>query len=454
MTAQGVLNSPGNALQSVLMGFATPDTAIKGAAGNSFEELMTASKEQDTTAYTPEKSTAASKQENSSANGVQERAKEFFTGEGKIKEARVPVAKENPEQSEEAVEAVSVLLVQIQTVLCETLDISEEELSQAMDALDLEPEVLLDRSGLQELFLYFNQETEPTELLTNEELFQQFSELLQEVEGLLQESGLSAEEAKDILKESGLFLQAENEDVPEEMLVSEAVVSEYDDAESMEVSDESEQTQEAVPIKAQSEAKTDTGNSESKEASVDGKESKEVKIISSGQDAEVRNAFIDNLTNFATEGLGEEATEAAAQLRDIANQIMEQIKIVIKPEQTNMELQLNPEHLGRVNLTITEKEGMMTAQFTTQSEVAKEAIESQMSALRESLQNQGLKVEAIEVTVSEFGFERDREGSRNTNEESGKQKRRNGIMVDEAEEAMPNIAEFLNVSDSSVDYSA
>ena len=104
---------------------------------------------------------------------------------------------------------------------------------------------------------------------------------------------------------------------------------------------------------------------------------------------------------------------------------MEQIKITIRPEQTNMELQLNPEHLGRVNLTITEKEGMMTAQFTTQTQIAKEAIESQMAALRESLQNQGIKVEAIEVTVSEFGFERNEENGQRGNGEPEK-KRKSG----------------------------
>ena len=144
----------------------------------------------------------------------------------------------------------------------------------------------------------------------------------------------------------------------------------------------------------------------------------------------------------------------AAQVREIANQIMEHIKITIRPEQTNMELQLNPEHLGRVNLTITEKEGMMTAQFTTQSEVAKEAIESQMTALRESLQNQGIKVEAIEVTVSEFGFERDRQSEQNGNGEPEKRRKSGNFTVEDTEETAPKMADYLNVTDSSVDYSA
>ncbi|MBQ9767917.1 MAG: flagellar hook-length control protein FliK, partial [Lachnospiraceae bacterium] len=203
-----------------------------------------------------------------------------------------------------------------------------------------------------------------------------------------------------------------------------------------------------------SEPKTETGDTGEDGHAAQAKKDGDKTIISNETDANVRNVFIDALANHAVSQTGEADLAAAAQVREIANQIMEQIKIVIKPDQTNMELQLNPEHLGRVNLTITEKEGMMTAQFTTQSEVAKEAIESQMAALRETLQNQGIKVESIEVTVSEFGFERDRDARQSEEGESGKQKRRGGFRVEEAEESAPQMTDYLNVTDSSVDYSA
>ena len=156
----------------------------------------------------------------------------------------------------------------------------------------------------------------------------------------------------------------------------------------------------------------------------------------------------------AVAGNSEDTIAAAAEIREIANQVMEQIKLVIRPEQTNLELQLNPEHLGRVHLTITEKEGMMTAQFTTQTEVAKEAIESQMSMLRESLQNQGIKVEAMEVTVSNFSFDQERENRQRENSEGSKRRRQSTFSPESSSEADENGLPIFGSANSNVDYSA
>ena len=46
----------------------------------------------------------------------------------------------------------------------------------------------------------------------------------------------------------------------------------------------------------------------------------------------------------------------------------------------------------------------MTANFTVQSEEAREALQSQMYTLREALESKELKVEAVEVEVSDFAF--------------------------------------------------
>src|SRR5690606_38782766 len=78
-------------------------------------------------------------------------------------------------------------------------------------------------------------------------------------------------------------------------------------------------------------------------------------------------------------------TVQVTELREIANQIIEQIKVVVSQDHTSMELQLNPENLGKVNLSIQSKDGMMTAQFVVENELTKEAIESQMFTLKNTL---------------------------------------------------------------------
>lgn len=89
----------------------------------------------------------------------------------------------------------------------------------------------------------------------------------------------------------------------------------------------------------------------------------------------------------------------------IVKQIVEQVKVEFKPDTVSMELQLNPESLGKVNLHVSSKEGAVTAELFVQNETVKNAIEGQLMVLRETMQQQGIKVEAVEVTVQtgEFG---------------------------------------------------
>lgn len=132
------------------------------------------------------------------------------------------------------------------------------------------------------------------------------------------------------------------------------------------------------------------------------------------------NAFLDEISNSflqetsSEQGLG---TTTISELREIANQIVERIKVIIKPEQTSMELNLKPEHLGRVTLNVLSKEGIMSAHFTVESEIAKEAIEGQLVTLKETLENQGIKVDVIEVTVDSYASPQSGNNSSSQNED-------------------------------------
>ena len=98
------------------------------------------------------------------------------------------------------------------------------------------------------------------------------------------------------------------------------------------------------------------------------------------------------------------APQQTPQMVQIVEQIVEQIRIHAQADTTTMEMQLNPESLGKVLLTISSRAGMMTANFTVQTEEARMAVESQMYTLRENLEQKELKVDAVEVTVSNFEF--------------------------------------------------
>lgn len=148
----------------------------------------------------------------------------------------------------------------------------------------------------------------------------------------------------------------------------------------------------------------------------------------------------------------------------IVKQIVEQIKVQIRPDVTSMELQLNPENLGKVNLHVSSKEGAVTAQLFVQNETVKTMVEGQLAILREAMAQQGVRVEAVEVAIETGSFERNLEQhSEQQKQEAEKQARsyqhkRINLLAGVDEETM-NEAEILRThimreSGNSVDMDA
>ena len=106
--------------------------------------------------------------------------------------------------------------------------------------------------------------------------------------------------------------------------------------------------------------------------------------------------------------------------QEIMDQILDYMKVSVKPELTSLEMQLHPESLGTLHIQISNKEGAVTAQFIAQNESVRAVLESQMMELRENLEQQGVKVEAVEVTIAQYSLDRNPDG----NEASSDQGRR------------------------------
>ena len=146
-------------------------------------------------------------------------------------------------------------------------------------------------------------------------------------------------------------------------------------------------------------------------------------------------------------------------MREIVNQIIDKIKVNINKDSTTMKLNLNPEHLGKVELAVTSKAGVMTAEFVVENKTAKEAIEKGLPALIEKFEEQGLKVEAVEVNISDYDFTRQQGEGRQANDysHSDKKKKRGGKinMDDMAVENEPPVArqrERKIMSSTGIDY--
>ena len=96
-----------------------------------------------------------------------------------------------------------------------------------------------------------------------------------------------------------------------------------------------------------------------------------------------------------------------------------------------MEIQLTPESLGKLNLTVVAKDGNITASITAQNDTVKAIIESQLIQLKEALNNQGLKVTEVEVTVAGQAFDQNLEGNNEGSQNGQTNNRRKFRGIDE-----------------------
>ena len=84
-----------------------------------------------------------------------------------------------------------------------------------------------------------------------------------------------------------------------------------------------------------------------------------------------------------------------------------------------MEMQLNPENLGKVYVNVYSREGTIHAQLAASNESVRAALETQVADLRQNLTQAGVKVDAIEVTVASHEFERNLEQNGESEKQQG-----------------------------------
>ena len=103
---------------------------------------------------------------------------------------------------------------------------------------------------------------------------------------------------------------------------------------------------------------------------------------------------------------------------EIIRQIVDQISIANTTGESVIEMQLNPENLGKLYINVTEKNSEITARIAVSNEAVKNALESQMATLRENLQDANIRVNDVEITIATHEFERNLE--QNAGNENGR----------------------------------
>jgi flagellar hook-length control protein FliK len=328
--------------------------------------------------------------------------------------------KDEISNEQEMMAQLAAMLQSVREAVMESLHLSSEELDQLLSIQGMDTTDLLQSEKLQQLVLVNNGATDILAALTDEGLAEQMKQLLETVNGIQTSSNLqiSQEQIKALLAQLQLQGQEVIAEGTQEVMHPEKQLSFTEELakkqEAVNTSNGSKDNSDSTPvIDNLNGTEVVTKLTEAQETNSGTQGDANTKENSDGKAEDQFQVFVDNLVKAAP------ATEIdlsgnlvrVTELRDIANQIIERIKVSIQPDQTSMEIQLNPENLGKVNLSVQSKNGVMTAQFVVQNEMSKEAIESQLHTLRETLNQQGIKVEAIEVTVSTYGFDQKEESS-------------------------------------------
>ena len=178
-----------------------------------------------------------------------------------------------------------------------------------------------------------------------------------------------------------------------------------------------------------------------------------------------QNVFHDVKAQMVSQLSEIEGRYLSADTIDIMEQVVEKLKVTITEGLSSMEMTLNPENLGKVYLQISAREGAVHAQIAAANEAVKNVLEAQVAEIQEHLNQAGVKVEAIDVTVAAHEFERNLEQNQKREEQEGEQAQQNGrrrnlnlTSLDELSSVMTEeemlVAQIMRDNGNSVDLSA
>ena len=422
------------------------------------------------------------------------------------KDDRIPkvTGKTDDSDMQKVDQAVEEFAKEVQQEVKELLGVDDAQLEAAMKELGLTYQDLMDPVNLANLVMNLTGEEDQLGLLMNAD----FQELMQNVEvlskNLLQELGMTPQEAAEVFAQLEQNAAQITEEVPQQM---QEVTDTQADVLKVQQTDDvqiTEQKSQVTGLTETNAAATESVESDGNVQNVEEPVSQEVRVENDqtasqqeGQQEEApensmtteddasllqqndtteksiftEHTFQQTVQTIRTDNITAAPTTAVPHnvvfnTLDVIRQVSEFTRVMYQGDTTNMEMQLNPENLGKIYVQVTAKEGVVTAHLAVQNEIVKEALENQTIQLRENMNQQGIKVEAVEVTIASHEFERNLEQNQQGSaqdeqrEQASKSPRRNISMnqLDELSGLMSEeemlVAKIMRDNGNSVDFTA
>ena len=385
-------------------GGTTDKSKSKDKASGTFEDLMNlAATNPNTTTQTADSATMkndvdAVKQADTTVSGEKKQSdlNKYTRSDAKTETTRTTGAeKAKRNEAPQEVESDDLKAELLSNKLKKLLNVDDETLQNLLQTAGLTMQDLLDPAVMKDFILQINDATS-VDLLIDESLnnlMQQAMQLLDEVLNVV-----------DVI----------STEVPVEELLPEESSSAQTEPQETVVDAEKPQTVEAkTETVAQTTPEEDVTRTDGKSVETQTVDT-EVQVTVQTEDAGDSDASADmmkqnaegvisNLNQAMAQATGEEIAatpfDTSVTQTDIVRQVVDEIRVNLSKDVTSMTLQLNPEQLGKVQIHVSTKNGVMQAQIIAETEAAKAAVESGLAVLKEAFENQDLKVDAIEVMV-------------------------------------------------------
>lgn len=444
---------------SAFMNLVTPQTGKSSQGAVNFQNVWNNQMNKGAMGNLSQDSAAAARKESLSGERLQRgsslKAKESQTVQndgGKAEEL-------SPEEQAEAMEALNTASLQMMQEIADAFGITVEELQAAMDGMGMEQTDVLDASKLGGLLLTLSGAEDSCALVTDGELYEKYRMLMGELDGALQQC------ADDLGVEQNQLLALLKEGFGRDVSAEETTAVRQPEG-IQEAAGQAEETVQEEPASAVDPA--ESALQKEQEAQDRGGSHPEGERHSEGRSdkSQQPNIFLQDLrTQQFQPGVQQaESTVAGSpwseNTQEIMDQILDYMKLQLNADATNLEMQLHPASLGTLQIQLASKAGVVTANFIAQNEAVKAALETQMVQLKEQFEEQGIKVESIEVTVQTHEFERnlDEQGRGRDQQQTDRKGRSrrvslsDPIAAESAEEEDSLAAEVRAAGGSTVDY--
>lgn len=372
----------------------------------------------------------------------------------KVKDAVNKAGKADGSISEEV---ASELETQIKDAVKEALGISDEDLENALSLLGLTVFDLLNSQNLAAVIIETGFAPDSISFLADAQISEVFADLNKELGNIVSETanelGLSDVQLKDAIAE--LETDASKDEVTVNTSRADNDDLRANKRNNNNVVDNSVRTQtleQNITVKADG-------------AQGGGKNSHDNSNAGANEHS-LASQFIDNMSRAIenVSSVNESFAGYGVDAESILRQVVDAVKVNVTADTSSMEMALHPESLGKILLNVAARDGVITATITASDETVKAALESQLITLKETMNEQGLKVEAVEVTVASHQFEDGRNfentnSNADTNEEQ--QKNNSGLRqislesdVEELDDDEIVIQEMMRANGNNVDYTA